>query len=172
MGARQTVLSKEIVTETARSGMRILWTPREVRQTVREGSTLWDVNTYVAPVRLTPPIQIFSITSDSPTRTGTQEIFNPICPTGPQLISNAKKLKTPINVIFDENSGPRSSLSKLVGCKVTGDTRVDVKSPVVIIFGSNSVVTPNPNFVSFGSASVNSKDKLGSINVPTTTIRS
>ena len=39
-------------------------------------------------------------------------------------------------------------------------------------FGSDTVVTPNPKFVKFGLASVNTTDKLGSISVPTTRVGS
>ena len=38
-------------------------------------------------------------------------------------------------------------------------------------FGSDAIVTPNPNFVNFGLASVNKMDKLGSVSVPTTRVR-
>ena len=81
----------------AQSGAHIFRTPREVSQTGRDGSMPRDTNTAVATVSLTPPIQIFNSTSDSPTRTVTQDIFNPIGPAGPQWIRNAQKLKTSIN---------------------------------------------------------------------------
>ena len=126
LGARQTVLPKEIVTDAARSGVRIFWTPREVSRTGRDGSTLQDVRTAVSTTRLTTPSQIFNSTSDSPTHTGTQGIVNPIGPAGPQWISAAQKLKTSINGLLDKNSGPRTSFSKVVGSEVTGDPRVDV----------------------------------------------
>ena len=41
LGALQTVLTKEIVTNAAHSGARILQTPREVSQTYRDGFTSW-----------------------------------------------------------------------------------------------------------------------------------
>ena len=170
LGALQTVLSKEIVTDAARSGAHIFRTPRDVSRTGRDGSTPRDVNTSIVAARLTPPIQIFHSTSDFPTRTGTQEIINPIGPAGPQWISKAKKLKTSINYFFAENRGPKPSFSKVVGCKDTADPRVDVNSRCGMNFGSDFVVTPNQNFVDFGIASVNTTDKLGSVSVPTTRV--
>ena len=128
-------------------------------------------NTSVATIRLTPPIHIFNSTSDFPTRTGTQDIFNPIGPAGPQWISKAQKLKMSINGLFDKNSVPRPSFSKVVVSKVTGDPRVDVNSRGGMHFGSDSVVTRNPNFGSFGVASVNTTDELGLFSASTTRVR-
>ena len=93
LDTQHTVLSKEVVADAARSGARFFRNPREVSRTSRDGTTPQDVNTAVAAVRLNPPIQTFHNTYDSPTRTGTQDIFNPIGPVGPQWISNADKTK-------------------------------------------------------------------------------
>ena len=119
---------------------------------------------------LTPQIQIFHSTSDSPIRTGTQDIFNPIGPAGHQWISNAEKLKTSINDFFAEKRGPRPSFSKGVICKVTSDPMFDVNSRWGMNSGSNAVVTPNPKFVNFGITSVNTTEKLGFVSVPTTRV--
>ena len=59
----------------------------------RDGITPGDINNAVAAARLNPPIQIFHSTSDSPTWTGTQNIFNPIGPAGPRWISYFNNLK-------------------------------------------------------------------------------
>ena len=126
LDAWQTMLSKDIFTDATRSGARIFRTPREVSWTDRDGSMPQDVNTTIAAARLNPPIQNFNSTYDSPTRTGTQEIFNTIEPAGPQWISNAEKLKSSINGFIDKNSGPRPSFSKSVDFKVTVYTRVNV----------------------------------------------
>ena len=37
-------------------------------------------------------------------------------------------------------------------------------------FGSYSFITPNPNFVNFGIASVNATENLGSVSVATTRV--
>ena len=54
LGALQTVLPKEIVTDVALSGARISQTPRDISLTCRDGSMPQDVKTAVATVRLTP----------------------------------------------------------------------------------------------------------------------
>ena len=48
------------------------------------------------------------------------------------------------------------------------DPRVDVNLHCGMNFGSDAVVTPNPNFVNFGLVSVNITEKLGSVSVTTT----
>ena len=79
-----------------------------------------------------------------------------------------KILKTSNDGLFDKNSGPRPSFSKVVGRKLTGDPSVDVNLRGGMQFGSDSVVTPNPNFVNFRIASVNATDRLGSVSATTT----
>ena len=112
LGARQTVLPKEIFTDVARGAARIFRTLREVSQTSRDSPMPRGVNTAVATARLSPLFQIFNSTSDSPTRTGTQDIFNPIGPSGPQWISDAQKLKTSINRFFVKNGCPSAVWSR------------------------------------------------------------
>ena len=73
------------------------FSPKEVSLKGRDGCTSRYDNTSVSTTRLTPIIQICNYTSDSPTQTGTQDIFNTIGPVGPQWISNSEKLKTFIN---------------------------------------------------------------------------
>ena len=102
LDARQKVLSKDIVTDVACSGAHILWTSRGVSGTGRDGSTPRDVNTSMEAIRFTSPIHIFDSNSNSPTQSGTQDIFNPIVPAGPQFISNPEKLKKFINRFFSE----------------------------------------------------------------------
>ena len=58
LDARQTVLSKEIVTDAARSGACILRTPREVSRTGRDSTMPQDRNTAVADAMLNSPVQI------------------------------------------------------------------------------------------------------------------
>ena len=137
----------------------------------RDGSTPLDVNTAVVTARLTTPSQIFNSNSNSSTWTGTQDIFNLIGPAGPQWISIAQKLKTYINGLFDKNRGPITSFSTVAGSEVTGGPRVNVNLHGEMHFGSDSVVTPNPNFMNFGVASVNTTDELESVSATTTRVR-
>ena len=103
----------------------------------------------------------FNNNSNSPTTTGTQDIVNPIGPAGPHWISADQNLKTFIDELFDKNSGPRPSFSRVIGSELMGDPRVNVNLCIGMHFGSDSIVTQNPNFVNCGVASVNATDKLG-----------
>ena len=58
--------------------------------------------------------------------------------------------------------------SKVVGCKYAVDSSVDVNSRCGMNFGSNAVLTLNPNLIDLGIVSVNTTDTLGSGSVPTT----
>ena len=60
LDAQQTVFSKEIFADTARSCTRIFRTPREVSQKGRDISMSRDINTAVATTRLTPPIRFLA----------------------------------------------------------------------------------------------------------------
>ena len=114
----------------------------------------------------------FNNNSNSPTTTGTQDIVNPIGPAGPHWISADQNLKTFIDELFDKNSGPRPSFSRVIGSELMGDPRVNVNLCIGMHFGSDFVIIPNPNSVNFGVASVNAKDKLESVSATTTRVGS
>ena len=97
LGARQTLLPKELVTDAARSGAQIFQTPREVRGTGRDGSMPRDVNTAVATASLNLQSPNFMGTSDSPTLTENQDIVSPRRSIIMQKGMNAEPLDAPIN---------------------------------------------------------------------------
>ena len=66
LDVHQTIISKEIVTDAARSGAHIFRNPREVIRTGRDGTTPRDRNTTVAAARLTSPVQFFHSNTNSP----------------------------------------------------------------------------------------------------------
>ena len=169
--ARQTVLSKEIVTDAACSGAHIFRTPRKKSRTGRDGITPQDRNIVVATARLTPPIQICHSTTYSPRRNRNQDIINLIGHVSPQWIRNAKKLKTSIDGCFAEDRGIKPIFSKVVGCNFAFDFSADINLRCGMNFRSNDVLTQNPNFINLGIASVNTTDKLGYVSVPTTRVR-
>ena len=49
-----------------------------------------------------------------------------------------------------------------------GNPRVNINLQGGMYFGSDSIVTPNPNFVNFGVTSINASDELGSVSATTT----
>ena len=171
LDARQTVLSKKIVTDAALSGARIFQTPREVSRTGMYCTTPWERNIVVAAARFTSPLQFFHSTTDSPSQNRNQDIINPIGAVSPQWTRNANKLKTSVNWFFVEDRGLKTILSKVLGCKFTDNSSVDIKSRCGTNFGSNAVFTQNLKSIHLGLASVNTTDKLGYVTVPTTRIR-
>ena len=102
LDTRQTVLSKDIVTDAASSGARIFQNPGEVIRTGRDGTVPQDGNIAVAAVRLTSPVIICHSTTESPSRNRNQEIINPIGPISTKWIRKAEKLKTSIDDFFQK----------------------------------------------------------------------
>ena len=156
--------------DAARSGTRILWTPRELSLTGRDVLTPRDVKTAVVTARLTPSSQIFDSTYDSPTRTGTQYFVSPRRSIGPQKFRNAHPFKTSINLFSPKHRHPTPIFSKLIGRKIFLDEIVDVYTCKSIDFRSNSVVAKSPNFMPFRLRPANTADKLNSVIVPTTRV--
>ena len=170
LGVRQTVLPKEIVTDAARSGAHIFWTPREVSRTERDGSMQRDVNTAVATTRLTLQSPIFNSNSDSPTWTGTQDIVSPRRSIIPQEARNADPLDASINQFTAKHGHPKPIFSKVIGPKKTPDEIADVYARKRMDFGSNSVVVKTLNFMDFRLSPACTTDKLKYVIGPTTRV--
>ena len=146
---------EEIVADAAHSGAHIFRTPTKVSKTGREGTTPWDKKTAVATARLTSPVQSYHSTTDFPSRNRNQEIINLIRTVSLQWIRNAEKLKTSINGFFAEDRFLTPNFSKVVGCKFTDESSVDVNSCCGTNFRSNAVFIPNTNFINLGITSIN-----------------
>ena len=99
---RQTILSKETVTDAARSGACIFRTHRNVNRTDRGGTNTCDRNTAAAAARLISPVRICHSTTNSRIRNRNKYIINPMGPVSPQWIRNAEKLKTSIDVFLQK----------------------------------------------------------------------
>ena len=170
LGARQTVLPKEIVADAACSGVHILWTPREVSHTGRDSSMPRDVNTAIVTAMLTLQSPNFIGTSDSPTQTGTQDIVSPRRSIIPQKGRNAEPLDAPINQFPAVHGHPTPIFSKAIGPKTVPKESTDVYACKRIEFASNSVVAEIPNFMDFRLSPANTTDKLKSVIGPNTRV--
>ena len=170
LGTRQPVLPKEIVTDAAHSGARIFQTPREVNRTGRDGSTPQEVNTAVATARLTLQSPNFIGTSNSPTQTGTQDIFRPRRSIISQKSRNAKPLDAPINRFLAIHGHPTPIFSKVISPKTVPDKNADFYAHKRMDLVSNSVVAEIPNFMDFSLSPANTTDKLKSVIGPTTRV--
>ena len=89
MHAQRTTLSKEIITEAARSAARVFWTPADVSPHGTDGTTPRYRNTDIGSTRLTYPVLIGGSTTGSPSRTVNQGIISPLGSIGPQWSRNA-----------------------------------------------------------------------------------
>ena len=156
LDARETVLSKEIVLDAARSGARTLWNHKEGKQD-RQGRH-----------HATGRKHRCSGCQVHPIRNRNQDIINPIGPVSPQWIRNADKLKTSTNGPFVEDRGPKPIFSKVLGCKFAPVFSVSVNSRCGMNFRSNAVFILNPSFIDLGIASINRTYKLESFSVTTT----
>ena len=165
--ARQTMLLKEIVTDAVCSGARIFRNPREVSRTGRDRSTPQDVNTAVATSRLTLQIPNFISTSNSPTRTGTQDISIPRRSIITQKGRNSKPLDAPVNQFPAVYGHPRPIFSKVISPKTFTKESADIYALKMMDFGSNPVVSKSSNFMDYRLSLVNTTDKLKSVIGPT-----
>ena len=98
--ACRTILSKDIITDTAHSTVRVFWTPADVIRHGMDRNTTQDCNTDIQSTRLTSPVRIGSSTTVSPTRTGSQDIISPRGSIGPQEVRDAQLLYTSISLIY------------------------------------------------------------------------
>ena len=126
MGARHTVLPKEIVTDAACSGACIFWNPREVIRTDRVGSTPREVNTVLETNRLTLRIPYFISTSKSLKHTGNQDVVSTRRSVILKKGRNADPLDTPINRFSSIYGNPMPIFSKVIGPKTVSGESVDV----------------------------------------------
>ena len=114
LDTRQTILSKEIVTDAAHCGAHIFQTLRRVSRTGRDSTMPRDKNTVVAAASSTVPVQICNSTTDSPIRNMNQEIINPIGALSRQWTRDAMKLKNSIDGCFAEDRGLKPIFSKVL----------------------------------------------------------
>ena len=126
--ARQTITSKEIVTDVARSGAHVFQDPTVVNWNNTDGTIPRERNTSGSPPIFTTPVRIGGGPSVSPTRTGRQDIGSPSGTIGPVEVRNAQPLHTSINGIYDEHREPAPNFSKVIGCKLSEKSSVNVYS--------------------------------------------
>ena len=102
-----------------------------------------------------------------PISKGGQNIEVPRRFTIPQEVSNAKPLKSSININPDKHRDTMPSWSKVIGSKTFTNESADVYVHVRMNFGSDTVLSKIPNFMDFGLSSVSTTDELGSVFIST-----
>ena len=106
LNARQTITSKEIVTDAARSGALVFQDPTVVNQKDMDGKIPPDRNTIVIHHRSTTPVRMGNLPLVSPTSISSQDIEIPRRSIGPKEVRNVEPLDISINGIFFEYKGP------------------------------------------------------------------
>ena len=168
--ARRTILSKEIVTDAARSAAHLLQTPADVSRNGMDGNTPWDGNTAIRSTMLTSPVRIGGSTTVYPTNTGSQDIIIPRGSIGPQEVRDDQPLDTSINGIYFKHRDPAPTWSKVIGRKFSDESSFDVYSRCRMNLTSDAILTKIPNFMNMGLSSIHTSDELGSVFIHTTRI--
>ena len=123
---RQTIALKEIVTNAACSGARVLSYTVVINQKYTNRKIPRDGKTSRSPPRLTTPLRIGGGPSISPTRTGNQDIGSPSESIGPVKVRNAQPLHTSINGISSKHRYPAPTSSKVIGCKLSDESSANI----------------------------------------------
>ena len=141
------MLLAEIVTDAARSGARILQTPREVSYTIRDRSMLRDSNTDVLTDKLSIQSPNFIGTSDSSTRTGKQDIASPRRSIIEKKSRNVDPIDAAINRFTAVHGHSTPISGKVIGAKTVPIEISDVYVRERMDFTSNSAFAKIPNFM-------------------------
>ena len=88
-----------------------------------------------------------------------------------QEVSNAKPLDASINQFTVEHRNPKPGWSRITGRKSVINKSSDVYARSPMNFGSDIILSENPNFMNFGRLCVNTTDELGSVLVSTSKVR-
>ena len=169
--AHQTISSKEIVMDTARSGASIFKDLKVVNWRDTEGIIQREGNNVVMVERLTNPVMIGAGTSVSPNRTGMQDIGSPNGSFGSKEVMDAQPLETSINGIYDKHRDPVPTFSKVIFIKLSNESSTNVYLRCRMNLMRDAVLTESPNFRNLGLLSVHTSDEFGYVFTPTTIIR-
>ena len=168
--AVHTFLHKEIVTGTTRSTAGVLTDPLVINWKDASGPIPIDKNTFGIPPKTTTQFLIGTGPSAPPISIGIQKIEGPRWSIIPQNARNVDPLDAYINRFPYKHRDPTPIWSKIISSKVITDEIADVYARSPVDFGSDTVLSKNPNFINFGLSPVNTTDKLGSVIIPTTRV--
>ena len=166
----RTIISKEIVTDAARSTAHVFRNPADVSWHDTDKTTPRDGNTFIRSTSLNYPVPIGGSTTVSPTRTGSQEIISPRGSIGPKEFRNSQPFETSINGIYTKHRDPAPIWSKVIGRKFSQKSSSDVYLRCWMNLTRDTVLTKIPNFMNLGILFIHTFDELWSVFIPTTRI--
>ena len=164
------VLHKDIVTGTTCSTEGVLKYSPVVNWKDTSGPIPVDRNNFGIPLITTTQVLNDTGPSASPISIGSQKIEGPRRSIPPQESRNPEPLDASINQFPSENRDPMPGWSKIIGSKLVTDEISDVYARSQMNFGSDTILSENPNFINFGMSPINTTDKLGSTIVPITRV--
>ena len=170
MHARRTILSKEIVMDSARSATCIFKDLLVGNWINTDGTITWGGKTIGMPPILNTPVRIVAGNLVSPTSTGSQDIGSPRGSIGTKEVRDTQPLETSINVIYAEHRDPAPTWSKVIGREISDESIAKVYSRFWINLMRDAVLTKIPKFMNMGISSVHTLDELGSVFIPNTRI--
>ena len=163
----RTVLHQDIVTGATRSTLGVIKDPLVINHRDAIGPIKVDKNTVGIPPRTTTQVLNGTGPSAYPIRIWRQKIEGTRRSIILQESRNAEPLDASINKYPVEHRDPTPGWSKIIGNKVVTDESVNIYMRGQTNFGSDTVLSKNPNFMNFGLLPVNTTDKLRSIIVLT-----
>ena len=87
-------------------------------------------------------------------------------PTVPVEVRNAQPFHTSINGNSSQNENHMPTFSKLIGRKLSDNSRSDIYLHCWVNFTCDAVVTKIPNFMNLGLSDIHTLDEFGSFSIP------
>ena len=164
--------TKLVITDTARSSTRVLWTTGNISRTGRDRTTPGDCNVFVRSPWLNPPVLIGDTTmSPSCGIMGGLEILNIHGSTGSVKIGDTQKSNTSVDENLAEGEDSTTIFSKIIGQELSHGSSADIYLRCWMDFISSTVVTEAPYFVDLGLPAVNTSDEFNTSGTPATRFR-
>ena len=144
------VIHKEIVTGTTCSTAGVLKYPPVLNWKDMSGPIPVDRNNFGIPLITTTQVLNGTGPSAFPISIGSQKIEGPRRSIPPQEARNPEPLDASINQFPVKHRDPMPGWSKIIGSKLVTDEISDVYARSQMNFGSDTILSENPNFINFG----------------------
>ena len=166
------VLNKEIATGAMCSTAGVLKDPPVKNWKDASGPIPVDKNTAGIPPRTTTKVMNGTGPSAPPISIGSHNIEEQRQSIILQEARNAKPLDASINKFSAKHRDSTPGWSNIIGSKLVTDERSDIYVRRQMSFGSDTILSENPNFMHFGMSPANTTYKLGPVIVPITRVGS
>ena len=166
----QTPASKVIIADAVHSGARVFQAHENVSRHDMDRTTPRDGNTSIISHRMNSQVLIGGGTTNSPTRTGIQDIGSRKRSTVFVEVRNAQTFNTSNNGNSTNNGDPTSTFSKVIRLELSYNSLADIYLGYWVNFTRITVETKIPNFMNLELLYIHTSDELGSFKIPTTRV--